>query len=74
MKGGFINPPNQCNRLQLRWLTLRRFNEGRVYKPAEPPAHKPKIAAIASFNEGRVYKPAERIHNSEDNTCIIQLQ
>ncbi len=36
------------------------FNEGRVYKPAEPldipiPPHE-----VGRFNEGRVYKPAER--------------
>ncbi len=59
MKGGFINPPN--NPLNSRTSRLSAcFNEGRVYKPAEPyqTAH-PQHGLYAGFNEGRVYKPAE---------------
>ncbi len=58
MKGGFINPPNdtegkKCDNKRCS------FNEGRVYKPAEPGASTSLAAGLLRFNEGRVYKPAE---------------
>ncbi len=34
MKGGFINPPNETRKFAVV-NHVNRFNEGRVYKPAE---------------------------------------
>ncbi len=59
MKGGFINPPNH-HILRVNLKSDIDFNEGRVYKPAEPQSLANAQSVFGYFNEGRVYKPAER--------------